>query len=50
MNDKLTDEQNAAILKALNKAIEEGPWEETNFLKALGKSLVGILDKFLAEL
>lgn len=49
MNERLTDEQNQAILAALNKAIDEGPWSESNFLKAIGKNLVGMRDKFLAQ-
>jgi intracellular multiplication protein IcmQ len=50
MNDKLTDEQSAAILDALNKAIDEGPWDQSNFLKAVGKNLITIRDNFIAEL
>jgi intracellular multiplication protein IcmQ len=50
MKDKLSDEQNDAILKALNDAIENGPWEKSNFLKIIGKSLVEIRDDFLKQL
>lgn len=50
MKDKLSDEQNEAILQALNKAIDEGPWDASNFLKMLGKNLIGIRDDFLNQL
>ena len=50
MIDKLSDAQNEVILKALNDAIEKGPWEQTNFLKVLGKNLVEIRDNFLNQL
>jgi intracellular multiplication protein IcmQ len=50
MKDKLTDEQNEGILKALNDAIEKGPWEQSNFLRVLGKNLIEIRDGFLKQL
>ena len=50
MKDKLSDEQNEAILKALNDAIEKGPWEQSNFLKVIGKNLIEIRDGFLNQL
>lgn len=50
MNERLSDEQNARILKALNKAIEEGPWEKSNFLRMVGKNLTAIRDDFLTRL
>lgn len=50
MNDKLSHEQNEQIVNALNKAIADGPWEESNFLKILGKNLVELRDKFVEEL
>ncbi len=50
MKEQLTDEQNAKILKALNKAIEEGPWDKSNFLRMIGKNLISIRDNFLARL
>jgi intracellular multiplication protein IcmQ len=50
MKEKLTDEQNTEILKSLNKAIEEGPWDKSNFLRIIGKNLITIRDKFLAKL
>ncbi len=39
MNDKLSPQQCEAILKALDEAIEQGPWDQSNFLKALGQNL-----------
>lgn len=50
MKERLTDEQNAEILKALNKAIEEGPWDKSNFLRIIGKNLISIRDNFVARL
>jgi intracellular multiplication protein IcmQ len=50
MKDKLSDAQNEAILKALNDAIEKGPWEQSNFLKIIGKNLVEIRAGFLSQL
>lgn len=50
MKEQLTDEQSAEILKALNQAIEEGPWDKSNFLRMIGKNLSTIRDDFLAYL
>jgi intracellular multiplication protein IcmQ len=50
MKDQLSDEQNEAILTALNEALEDGPWDKTNFLKAIGKNLSEIRDRFLSQL
>ena len=50
MKDKLSDEQNEAILKALNDAIEKGPWQQSNFLKVIGKNLIERRDGFLNQL
>ncbi len=50
MNERLTDEQNEKILKALNDAVEAGPWDKSNFLKMIGKNLLTIRDDFLAHL
>jgi len=46
MKNELSDKQNAAILKALEEAIETGPWDDSNFLKLIGKNLRDIRDKF----
>ncbi|MDP3267615.1 MAG: Dot/Icm secretion system protein IcmQ [Legionella sp.] len=50
MKDRLSDEQNDAILNALNDAIEKGPWDQSSFLKVIGKNLVEIRDDFLTQL
>ena len=50
MKNQLSDEQTEAILKALNDAIEKGPWEKSNFLKAIGKNIIEIRDNFLNQL
>jgi intracellular multiplication protein IcmQ len=50
MKDQLSDEQNEAILKALNDAIEKGPWEQSTFLRVIGKNLIEIRDDFLKQL
>ncbi|WED43620.1 Dot/Icm secretion system protein IcmQ [Legionella cardiaca] len=46
MKDKSTEEQAQAILKALDEAIEQGPWEESNFLRVIGKNLREIRQNF----
>lgn len=46
MNDKLTKQQTDAILQALDKAITTGPWEESNFLRVIGKNLQEIRNNF----
>lgn len=38
--------QNIAILKALNEAIENGPWDVTVFFQAMRNKLVEIRDRF----
>jgi intracellular multiplication protein IcmQ len=50
MKDKLTEEQTQAILKALDEAIEQGPWEESNFLRVIGKNLREIRQNFSNQL
>ncbi len=50
MNEQLDDEQKTEILAALNKAIEDGPWDKSNFLHAIGKNIVSIRDDFLTHL
>lgn len=49
-NEELTKQQTDAVLDALNTALEEGPWEESNFLKAIGKNLREIRDDFVKEI
>ncbi|CEK11411.1 Dot/Icm secretion system protein IcmQ [Legionella hackeliae] len=46
MKDKLTSEQAQAILQALDDTIEKGPWEESNFLRVIGKNLREIRQNF----
>lgn len=46
MKDILSDEQNKAILEALDEAIKNGPWERSNFLRVIGKNLNEIRDDF----
>ena len=46
MKDELSQQQTDAILKALDDAIEQGPWDETNFLRVIGKNLREIREKF----
>lgn len=49
MNDELSEDQFEAILAALDKAISEGPWEESNFLRVIGKNLNEIRDKLASQ-
>lgn len=48
MKNELTKEQCAGIITALNEAIEQGPWDKSNFLTAIGKNLQTIRDDFIA--
>nr|3FXD_A Chain A, Protein IcmQ [Legionella pneumophila str. Corby]3FXD_C Chain C, Protein IcmQ [Legionella pneumophila str. Corby] len=50
MKDQLSDEQKETILKALNDAIEKGPWDKSNFLRVIGKKLIAIRDRFLKRI
>jgi intracellular multiplication protein IcmQ len=50
MKDELSEQQTDAILKALNDAIEQGPWDESNFLRVIGKNLREIRDGFASQL
>jgi intracellular multiplication protein IcmQ len=50
MKDRLSDTQNEAILKALNEAIDNGPWDKSNFLKVIGKNLTEIREDFLNQM
>ncbi|AHE67908.1 Dot/Icm secretion system protein IcmQ [Legionella oakridgensis] len=49
MKDELSEEQANAILKALDDAIEQGPWEESNFLRVIGKNLREIREHFASQ-
>lgn len=46
MKDELSKQQTDDVLKALNDAIDQGPWDESNFLRMLGKNLQDIRDEF----
>lgn len=46
MKDELSEQQTDEILKALDEAIDSGPWEESNFLRVIGKNLREIREKF----
>lgn len=50
MKDELTKQQAHAILEALDEAIETGPWDESNFLRVIGKNLREIRNKFASHL
>jgi intracellular multiplication protein IcmQ len=50
MKDKWSDEEKKAVLDSLNKAIETAPWHASNFLKAIGKKLEALRDKYLTYL
>jgi intracellular multiplication protein IcmQ len=50
MKDELTEQQAQAILKALDETIATGPWEESNFLRVIGKNLREIRDNFANQL
>ena len=45
-NDELTKQQTDAILKALDDALQQGPWGTSSFLQVIGKSLLEIRDGF----
>ena len=50
MNDELSKQQSDAILKALDDAILQGPWDESNFLRVIGKNLHELRDGFIAQI
>lgn len=50
MKDTLTAQQAHDILTALDEAIEQGPWEESNFLRVIGKNLRKIRDEYASQL
>lgn len=50
MKDILSEEQNEAVLKALDEAIKNGPWEQSNFLRAIGQNLNKIRENFVSQL
>ncbi len=50
MKDKLSEQQSAAILKALEEALENGPWVSSNFLGVIGKNLRELRDNLAFHL
>ena len=50
MKEQLTKQQAKEILDSLDNAIEKGPWDESNFLKVIGKNLKEIRDDFASHL
>jgi intracellular multiplication protein IcmQ len=48
-NKELLMQQCQEFLEKLDKAIAEGPWEDTNFLKAVGHKLKKIRDDFVRD-
>lgn len=50
MKEMLTDQQNEAVLKALDEAIKNGPWDQSNFLRAIGKNLNEIRENFVNQM
>ncbi len=48
-NDQLTKQQADAVLRALDDAIVQGPWDESNFLRVIGKNLRLIRDEFVSR-
>ena len=50
MKDELSEQQTDSILKALDDAIEHGPWDESNFLRVIGKNLRAVREEFASRL
>lgn len=50
MKNELSEQQTKAILKALDNAIAQGLWDESNFLKVIGKNLREIRENFFHHL
>ncbi len=44
--EELSEDKSKAILESLDKAISDGPWDESNFLRVIGKKLREIRDRF----
>lgn len=49
-NDALTQQQADAVLQALDNVITQGPWEESNFLRVIGKNLQAMRDNFVSQM
>jgi intracellular multiplication protein IcmQ len=50
MKNELTQKQTDAILQALDKAIATGPWDDSNFLRVIGKNLSEMRNSFSSQL
>ncbi|KTC91036.1 Dot/Icm secretion system protein IcmQ [Fluoribacter dumoffii] len=48
--DSFSEEHNEAILKALDYAIHNGPWDKSNFLRSIGNRLIGIRDNYAKKI
>lgn len=46
MSIKISKQQAEEILESIDKTIKNGPWDKSNFLKAIGKNLQEIRDDF----
>lgn len=51
MNKKnvLTKQQTDEIVQVLDEALQDGPWEESSFLRAVGKNIEDIKTDFVAQ-
>ncbi|MDX1837503.1 Dot/Icm secretion system protein IcmQ [Legionella taurinensis] len=49
MRDDDVQEQIDILIKTLNEAIDNGPWEDSNFLRVVGKNLREIRDNFIRQ-
>lgn len=49
MKDEINEEKAKAILDALDRAINAGSWDESNFLRIIGKNLRQIRENFAKE-
>jgi len=47
--ESLTEEQIQSIRQAFDQAIQKGPWQESSFLRAMGKRLEKVRDDFLLD-
>ncbi|QRN03144.1 Dot/Icm secretion system protein IcmQ [Legionella sp. MW5194] len=49
MRDDDVQKQIDILIKTLNEAIDNGPWEDSNFLRVVGKNLREIRDNFIRQ-
>jgi intracellular multiplication protein IcmQ len=50
MKETLTESQVRGILQSIEDALEKGPWDESNFLRAIGKNIKDIRDNLAKEI